>query len=155
MGGGGGGPTRWPSAGDAEKEARDIFDKAKGKRNLFISFAHEDMNAVNLFRAARKNEKSDIEFIDRSVRKPFDSENDPYIRQQITQRIRQASMTAIYLTDHSASSKWVNWEIKQSIKLGKDVVAFHSGDSPPSKLPNAVKEHGVKVVPWSKIDEVL
>ena len=155
MGGGSGGSVRWPSNNEAEKKARETFESARERRNLFISFAHEDLDSVNLFRASAKNEKSDIEFIDRSVKKPFDSENDPYIKQQISQRIKQSSMTAVYLTDHSANSNWVDWEVTQSLKLGKDVIAFYAGDKPPANIPDSVKQNGIKVVPWSDVDKVL
>ena len=73
MGGGGGGG--WNQLGNIsalEQKAREAL--AGGKRNVFISFATEDMNEVNLLRAQAKNENNDIEFNDHSVRAPYDSE---------------------------------------------------------------------------------
>lgn len=155
MGGGGGGSAYWPSTDDAEKKAREILDQARTRRNLFISFSSDDMQAVNAFRAQSKNDNSDVEFVDRSVRQAINSENDAYIKQKISERIKQCSMTAVYLTDNSAKSQWVDWEIKRSIQLGKDVVAFHKGDTPPRDLPDAVKEHGIKVVSWSNLPDQM
>ena len=155
MGGGGGGPAYWPSIKDAEQKAREILDRARTRRNLFISFSSYDLKVINLFRAQSKNDNSDIEFIDRSVHKPYRSVNDAYIKQKISQRIRQCSMTVVYLTDNSANSDWVDWEIKRSIQLGKKVVAFHKGDTPPRVLPNAVKENKIKVFSWSSLPNEL
>lgn len=155
MGGGGGGPAYWSSTGEAEKKAREILDQARERRNLFISFSSDDMSAVNAFRAQSKNDNSNIEFIDRSVRQAINSENDAYIKQKISERIKQCSMTAVYLTDNSAKSGWVDWEIRRSLQLGKEVVAFHKGDAPPRSLPDAVKEHGIKVVSWSSLPDEL
>ena len=60
---GGGGSGGWRSLGDIralEQKAKEALQGAK--RNVFISFASEDLNDVNLLRAHAKNENSDIEF---------------------------------------------------------------------------------------------
>ena len=64
-------------------------------------------------------------------------------------------MTIIYLSNDTRRSEWVAWEVRKSIELGKDIVAVHTGDRPPSRLPSFIREHGIKVVPWSKLaDEI-
>ncbi len=154
MGGGGGGS--WSTLGDI----RGLEQKAKealqgGKRNVFISFATEDIDEVNLLRAHAKNENSDIEFNDHSVREPYDSERAGYIRQKIGERIARASVTVVYLSENTAQSRWVEWEVEKSVELGKRVVAVHSNDQPRGSMPGWVERHGVRVVPWSKLaDEV-
>jgi MTH538 TIR-like domain (DUF1863) len=154
MGGGGGGS--WSTLGDI----RGLEQKAKealqgGKRNVFISFATEDMDEVNLLRAHAKNENSDIEFNDHSVREPYDSERADYIRQKIGERIARASVTVVYLSENTAQSRWVEWEVEKSVELGKRVVAVHPNDQPKGRTPEWVERLGVRVVPWSKLaDEV-
>jgi len=151
MGGGGGGG---PSRGDLQK-LEDIAKKTlrepeqEARRNVFISFAYEDLAEVNLLRGQAKNENSDIEFNDWSLREPFDSKRADYIRQGIEERIKQSSATLIYVSDNTASSKWVNWEINRSIELGKKVVAVYKGDAKPAKYCPAIKEHKIKVIPWT------
>ena len=154
MGGRGGGG--WSTLGDISS----LEEKAKaalreGRRNAFISFAHEDTNEVNLLRAQAKNEKSDIEFNDHSVKEPFDSERAEYIRQKITEKIRRTSVCLVYLSEHTAISQWVTWEVEKCIELGKRVVAVHSGDSPPTSLPSWVKQYAIKVTPWSNLSEEI
>lgn len=135
-----------------EAEAKQELARAKAaRRNLFISFAAEDINEVNLLRGQAKNENSDIDFVDRSVRVPYDSNRADYIKQRISERIRQSSMTVVLLTSESANSQWVNWEIERSLELGKKVVAFHTGDKRPAQLPRAVKDNAIKVVSWSNL----
>jgi len=56
---------------------------------VFLSFAHEDINEVNLLRGQAKDEGSAIEFNDWSVREPFDSRRADYIKQKIGERIAQ------------------------------------------------------------------
>ena len=150
MGGGGGGG--WNQLGNIsalEQKAREAL--AGGKRNVFISFATEDMNEVNLLRAQAKNENNDIEFNDHSVRAPYDSERAEYIRQKITERINRSSVTVVYVSDKTADSRWVGWEVQRSLELGKKVVAVHAGDRFTGRKPSWLAEHGIKMVPWSKL----
>ena len=64
-------------------------------------------------------------------------------------------MTVVYLSDHTHSSEWVDWEVKKSLELGKEVVAVHSGSTPPSKLPDSITEYNIKVIPWSRLADEL
>ena len=152
MGGGGGRPLFRPR--DLEQlaqTARDFLAQATppARRNVFISFAMEDENEVNLLRAQEANESSDLEFNDRSLQEPFDSDRADYIKRGIRERIRQASVTLVYLSDSTPNSEWVNWEIRESIRLGKGVIATYSGNSPPRALPTAISEFGIRVIPWT------
>lgn len=139
------------------KRLEDVANQALGRRrrNVFISFAYEDIDEVNLLRGQAKNENSDMDFIDRSLQAPFDSRRADYIRNRLEDRINQASMTVVYLSNDTETSDWVAWEVKKSVELGKAVVAVHSGNNPPSKLPSFVNEHGIKVVPWSKLPDEI
>jgi len=151
MGGGGGGRSLTPDElKKLEETAKKIIKEGvvPKKRSIFISFAGEDLDEVNLLRGQAKNENSDLEFIDRSLQKPLDSKDAEYIKRGIRERIRQSSITVCYLSNDSAQSKWVDWEIRESIALGKSVIAMYKGDSPPAKIPSAVKEFKIKLVPW-------
>lgn len=154
MGGGGGsGRDLTPDELDQfEDKARRIFKQGDQpeKRNVFISFASEDLQDVNLLRGQAKSESSDLEFIDYSLKEPIDSKRAEYIKQKIRERIKQASVTVCYLSNKTSQSKWVDWEIRESLKLGKGVLAMYKGDSPPRTLPPAIKEHGLKSVPWNQ-----
>lgn len=139
-----------------ERVAQNAIREAaeSSKRCVFISFAGEDLNAVNLLRGQAKNENSDLEFIDRSLQEPFDSTQAEYIRRGIRERIRQSSVTVCYLTEHSASSKWVDWEIRESHQLGKGIVALYQGEKPPKEIPKAISELKIKPTPW-RHDEMM
>ncbi len=153
MGGGGGGRGLTPD------ELRNLEQRAKeslkegdggGKRNVFISFSSEDLDEVNLLRGQAKNENSNIEFNDWSLKEPFDSEKADYIKRGIRERIRQSSVTVVYVSDKTADSKWVDWEIRESLAMGKGVVAMHKGNTPPKRLPKSITDNPIKVVPWNQ-----
>lgn len=153
MGGGGGG--RGPSKEDLsrlEELARKTLREGEepSKCNVFISFVGEDINDVNLLRGQAKNESSDIEFNDWSLREPFDSKRAEYIKRGIRDRIERSSVTLVYISEHTADSKWVDWEIRESVRMGKGVIAVHKGTSPPQMIPKAVTELNIPVIQWTQ-----
>jgi hypothetical protein len=152
MGGGSGGKPLSPRELKACEEMAKQKLAAAGsaeKRNVFISFVAEDLADVNLLRAQARNERTDLEFNDWSVKEPFDSEHAEYIKRGIRERIRQCSVTVVYVSEATAGSAWVNWEIAESIRLGKGVVAMYKGTRPPARLPRALTEHAIQPVPWN------
>ena len=151
--GGSSGYGRYTSIGDVsrlEGIARKELKKPppEPRRRVFLSFRGEDIDLVNLFRGQAKNEYSDLDFIDYSLRVPFDSENAEYIRRGIRERIRQSSVCVVLIGESTYKSRWVDCEIRESMRLGKGVVAMKLRDDPSIKLPNALTEHGIKPVPW-------
>ena len=157
MGGSGGGWTfSSDQLKDLERLARQTLQENAEpvRRNVFISFDSDDIALVNLLRGQAKNDNIPLEFNDFSLKEPFDSERAEYIKRGIRERIRQASVTIVYLTNNSAKSGWVNWEVEESIKLGKGVIAVYQGDSPPSSMPPALVTAGIKPVQWS-VDNIM
>lgn len=146
----------WSRLGDLkslEQKAKAALNE--GKRNVFISFATEDMDEVNLLRGQAKSDNTDIEFNDHSVREPYDSVQAEYIKRKISERINRASVTVVYISNDTAQSKWVKWEVEKSLELGKKVVAVHSGSRFNGTEPKWISEKGIKTVAWSKLADEL
>lgn len=151
-GGGGGGGGRLGDTRALEEKAKRVLQG--GRKNVFISFAHEDMDEVNLLRGQSKNENSDIEFNDYSVKEPYDSERAEYIKGRLTERINQSSTTVVYLSKDTPNSQWVKWEVEKSLQLGKRVIAVHAGKSAPA-VPEWISSKSIKVVSWSSLASEL
>ena len=149
MGGGGGWTPSRGELSDLEAMAKKALGESSGRRNVFISFASEDLNEVNLLRGQTENEHVPLDFNDHSVKEPIDSERAEYIKSKIRDKIDRASVTMVYLSEDSATSPWVDWEIRESLRKGKGVLGVHSGEAPPSRLPSAFQEHKLRVVPWN------
>ena len=74
MGGSGGGWTYRPEQLDnLERLARETLRESAGpvRRNVFISFASDDLALVNLLRGQAKNDNIPLEFNDFSLKEPF------------------------------------------------------------------------------------
>ena len=82
-----------------EERAGRRSERARpGKRNVFISYAFDDMDVVNALRGQAANDLSDLEFNDRSLKVLFDSEDAEYIRRGLREKIRQSSVTFVYVS---------------------------------------------------------
>lgn len=151
MGGGSGGSIPSSDWVRLEAKAKQTLTEATTdtSRHVFISFAFEDEDEINLLRGQAKNDKTELEFDDFSLKDAIKSNNEDYIKQKIRERIDRVSVTAVYLTKDSAKSKWVEWEIAESLKRGKGVIGVYKGDAPPSQLPAAFKEYGLATVKWA------
>jgi hypothetical protein len=153
MGGSTGGSTFASDKQRMEEMVKQRLAGAKDavSRHVFISFDHEDMNEVNLLRGQAKNDAMDLQFDDHSVKEPYDSTNADYIKRNIREKIDRCSVTMVYLSEKTASSKWVNWEIEESLKRGKGVIGVYKGDTPPAKTPPAFKQNECKTVKWEHV----
>ncbi|MDB5601177.1 MAG: hypothetical protein JWN71_3221 [Xanthobacteraceae bacterium] len=157
MGGnsGGGGVSRntLGNLRNLEEKAKQALDP--NRKNVFISFAYEDLDEVNLLRGQAKNDRLDLEFNDRSVQEPYESERADYIRSRLADRIKQASTTVVYLTDDAVSSRWVKWEVEKSLELGKRVIATHSKRGAPQVVPDWITKNNIKIVAWNRLADEL
>jgi len=88
----------------------------------FLSFVEEDLNLVNLFRGQAKNENSDLEFADYSIKEPFNSTNANYVASGITDQLKLASLTICLYGPTTHTSKWVDWELRKTLELQKPVM---------------------------------
>lgn len=120
----------------------------EARRRVFLSFKGEDKPLVDLFRGQAKNENSELDFFDFSLKAPFNSKNAEYIKSGIRQRIEQSSVTIVCITEDTHKSEWVDWEIRESIRLGKGVIGVKMKDDPSIKPPKAMGEHNCKIVNW-------
>lgn len=154
MGGsGGGGYSRLGDVKGLEQKAKEALQG--GRKNVFISFSVKDIDEVNLVRAHAKNENSDIEFNDRSVREPYNSERAEYIRSRLKERINQSSTTVVYVSENTARSHWVQWEVKTSLELGKRVIAMYKGDVAPRNMPSWLQHPNITKVAWKDLARKL
>ncbi|MBD3230566.1 MAG: molecular chaperone Tir [Candidatus Lokiarchaeota archaeon] len=157
MGGGSGGyvssPVRGTKIDELEGIARGELQKGvtEPRRKVFISFSSENLGEKRLLVGQAKNENSELDFIDFSLKVPFNSENADYIRRGIRQRISQSSVTVVLVTDVTHRSRWVNWEIRESIRQNKGVVVVDHRKDKSIRMPSAVNENRKKIrtVPWN------
>jgi hypothetical protein len=109
-------------------------------KRVFISFRAEDRQQVNGLRLLAANPDFEIEFYDESVRTPYDSTNEAYIRQKILEKINRTSITLCMVSEQTYSSTWVCWELEESIKKGNAIIVMGLPNGPGTiLLPEPVR----------------
>jgi hypothetical protein len=111
--------------------------------NVFLSFAMEDKDLVELFRGQAKNKHLDLEFRDYSIKEPFD-----YQWKANCERIlRNCSATIVLVGRQTFKSNAVEWEINKTIELGKGLMAVRLMSDAP--IPAVLARLRVTPVPWN------
>lgn len=123
---------------------RSIGDYVQTTPRVFISFHIDDENQVNLLRHQGKN-SDQLEFIDYSVKEPFDEK----WKTQCTERIRQSTVVVVAIGEKTHEREAVNWEIRKAHELGKPVIGMRIHSDKNHKIPPAMKENNDRVVPWN------
>lgn len=112
--------------------------------NVFLSFAMEDRDRVELFRGQARNNRLDLEFRDYSIKEPFD-----YQWKTNCERILRMCAATICLVGYDTyKSDAVDWEIKKTVELGKGLMAVRVVPSI-VLLPPALTKFRVTPVPWN------
>jgi len=78
------------------------------KKVIFVAFAMEDKAQRDLLRGQSLNTKCPIEYVDMSVKNPYDTE----WKERVTTRIRRSDGVIALISKNSLSSTGQKWEIQ-------------------------------------------
>lgn len=78
-----------------------------GKKVVFVAFAIEDESQRNLLRGQSLNTKCPFEYVDMSVKEPYDKE----WKERVRTRIRRSDGVIALVSKNSLSSSGQKWEI--------------------------------------------
>jgi len=137
--------------------------------NLFISFAHEDIEQLHSFRALANNPEHKLKFHDRSELEPaLDKAGDPIkqppisptskpIIDKIHKLLDKATKMIILVGETTCESDWVDWEIRTFFakkqkypgKTKNRLMAMKLKGHKKLTLPKAVQDLGIQVMNWN------
>jgi len=114
------------------------------KNRIFISFAIEDKTLRDLLVGQARNEKSPFEFVDMSVKQPWDSAWKTNCRT----KIRGCDGMLIIVTKNTKKAEGQLWEIKcaKEEEIPRHGIWGYSEDRP-ATLPSELD--GVRIVNWT------
>lgn len=143
-----------PNQGKSGKSSDGVFQREEDRaqrriseyqrRNVFISFDADDEGMVNLLRSQAKDERFPFTFRDYSVKEPFESA----WKSKVRDRIDQTSAVFVAIGKDTHKSKAVDWEIREAHRQGKRVVGVRMHRDKNHAVPQAIREHGDKVINW-------
>lgn len=119
-------------------------------KNVFISHIHEDDSKLTEIKKLLS--KNGLQARDYSINsdKPNQAKDESYIKQNIlAPQIQQCSVLAVYISEHTKDSMYVNWEIEYAHKLGKRIVGIWGNGEKNCEIPEALEEYGDSLVGWT------
>lgn len=87
------------------------------KKVVFIAFAIEDVKQRDLMKGQSLHTKSPFEYIDMSVKQPYDKE----WKERVRTRIRRSDGVIVLVSKNSLTSTGQKWEIECAREEGKKV----------------------------------
>lgn len=137
--------------------------------NLFTSFAGEDIEQLESFRALAKNPQHRLKFRDRSqlepvldkrgksIRQPPSFPTSKPIREQIHKLLDKSTMLVVLVGESTHESDWVDWEIrtfydkkkKHPGNTAKRLIAMKLKGQKKAKLPKAVLDLNIRTINWN------
>ena len=122
------------------------------KRRIFISFQHGDKMKGKGFNLLQYNKNVEVEFTSRHFLDPVKSKDKDYVKQKVQEQIKGTSVTVVLIGKDTKDSKWIPWEIEQSIKNDNGIVAIRlPGASPLPKscsVQKALDDVATETIPW-------
>ena len=122
------------------------------KRRIFISYQHKDKMRGKGFNLLQYNKNVELEFTSRHFLDPVKSKNKEYIEQKVREQMKGTSVTVVLIGRDTKNSKWIPWEIEQSIKNDNGIIAIRLKNAPPlpknCKVQKALDDAAAEIIPW-------
>jgi hypothetical protein len=105
------------------------------------------------FNLLRWNKNVDVEFVGRHLLDPVDSKNEDYISQKVQEQLTGTSVTIVLLGKDTSQSKWVQWEIEQSLEKKNGILAIKLANDVPtpakdSPVGKVLDDAGAEIIGW-------
>jgi hypothetical protein len=109
------------------------------KKVIFVAFAIEDEGQRNMLKGQSLHTNSPFEYIDMSVKEPYDSD----WKDRVRTRIRRSDGVIALVSSDSLASSGQKWEIKCAAEEDVPLLAIWAYSNDRTRLP------GVDTVAWT------
>jgi hypothetical protein len=105
----------------------------------------------------RWNINVDFSFFDRSLVDPIMSRDEAYIRRSIRNQMQGTSVTVVLIGDKTHTSRWVDWEIEESVGRGNGLLGIKLKGKSGARTPALLRTYRAEVLIWqpSQFEDVI
>ncbi|QDU21870.1 TIR domain-containing protein [Urbifossiella limnaea] len=121
------------------------------KKRVFISFAVEDVRARDLLVGQSKHDDTPFEFVDMSVKEPWDSE----WKTRCRTKIRGCDGVIALLSKNTQYASGALWEIKCAVEEGIPITGVHIYKDSKGPIPSDLIGHDVIEWTWDGIGDFI
>ncbi|MFX5626990.1 TIR domain-containing protein [Acinetobacter baumannii] len=112
------------------------------RKVLFIAFAIEDERQRDFLKGQSLHPRAPFEFIDMSVKNPYDYE----WKAKVRTRIKRSNGIIVLVSNNSLRSTGQKWEIECAKEEGKPILGIWAYSTDRTQIP------GITIKPWSDIN---
>lgn len=117
-------------------------------KNVFVSHYHEDEGGINAMKDLL-GDKYSIRNYSVTSDKYNNAKNEDYIKTLLRPLIKEAGTFICLIGPQTHDSKWVDWEIREAERQGKQIVGVYSHGAKDSDIPPALEEFADAIVGWN------
>jgi len=121
-----------------------LGEKEEERKRVFISFSIEDKQYRDFLVAQSKNNKSPFDFIDMSVKEPW---NESEWKKRCKTKIKRCHGVIVLLSNNTYHSSGVHYEIKCAKDEGIPLIGMHIKKNEKWAIPAELRNE--KVINWS------
>lgn len=122
------------------------------KKRIFISFAMEDKTLRDFLVGQSRNDKTPFEFVDMSVKQPWDSSWKTNCRS----RIKGCDGVVAIISRNTCNADGQVWEIKCAQEEGIPIFSMYAGEEHKScRLPQELSGRRIHNWSWSNISNFV
>lgn len=126
------------------------------KHNIFISHYGEDEASLDSLKQRLKESGCDVRnsSVEKKKYRPY-KVKDETIARYLRICIRWAKTFIVMIGEHTHERPWVNYEIRQAARLGKQIVGIYMhGCKDKVEIPEAYKRYGGSPLGWNSLDKL-
>ena len=109
---------------------------------IFISFAIEDANYRDLLKGQAKNDKSPFDFVDMSVKEPWDDK----WKTRCRTKIKGCDGVIALLSKKTWNAEGARWEMQCAVDESIPIIGMHIHKDDKGAIPPELK--GKKIIEW-------
>ena len=118
-------------------------------KNVFISHYNRDDEHISKLKSLLEKRGYTLKNSSIDSTKPNQASNPDYIRQLLRDRISWAGTFVVLIGPRTHTREWVNWEIEQAAKQGKNIVGIFTNGASNSDVPESFERFGNSLVGWN------
>ncbi len=117
--------------------------------NVFVSHYHKDEETIKKLKDLL-SDKYCIKNYSVTSDKYNDAHNEEYIKYDyLLPLIKQSSTLICLIGPETHDSTWVDWEIREAEKVGKQIIGVYIQGAKDSDVPPALEEYADAIVGWN------
>jgi len=123
------------------------------EQKIFLIYSVDDKKKAREFQKKAEKHRKDLKISDVPVSLPFTEDSGDEIKSKISELIRKSDTIVCLVGKCTYMNQWVDWEIKQCMKLKKRIIAVRIHGSIIDRTPDSLDMGQTKIFEWD-VEEI-